>query len=152
VLLLDQWQEGIPNPDESEVTGLALQFDSPQSEAPNAILIAVPPYLGSSDFWSSELLANTLLETIELMQIRLVGSDEVRSDFLLNWLFHLPMTFFPPGKDGARLFPVREQLFHVFDVGTLSGYVLSSKLTSTDLSGTTATFNRADTPKIGGDQ
>jgi hypothetical protein len=152
VLLLDQWQEGIPNPDESEVTGVALQFDSPQSEAPNAILIAVPPYLGSGDFWNPDLLANTLLETIELMQIRLVGSDEVRSDFLLNWLFHLPMTFFPPGKDGARLFPVREQLFHVFDVGTLSGYVLASKLSSTDLSGTTATFNRADTPKIGGDQ
>ena len=132
-VLIDQWQEGIPNPEGSETTGIAVQFDSPQSEAPNAVIIAAPPYLGSSDFWSMDLLANTILETIDLMQIRLVGSDEVRGDFLLNFLFHLPATVFP------FTFPTRNQLFLDFDLGAISGYVLANKLTVTELSETTGT-------------
>jgi hypothetical protein len=149
-LLVDQWQEGIPNPEGSELTGIALRYESPQTEAPNAVLIAVPPYQGSNDFWSTDLLANTLLETIELMQIRLVGSDEVRSDIILNWLFHFPATFFPPAKDGTPLFPSRSQLFHGFDLGTLSGYVLANKLSSDELSKTAPTSTRSEAPKIGG--
>lgn len=149
-LLVDQWQEGIPNPEGSEVTGIALQYDSPQSEAPNAVVIAVPPYQSSSDFWSTDLLANTLLETIELMQIRLVGSDEVRSDFLLNLLFHFPITVFPPGKDGGPLFPTRNQLFHGFDLGAISGYVFANKLSAEDLSDTSPRSTRTETPEIGG--
>jgi hypothetical protein len=149
-LLIDQWQEGIPNPEGSEMTGIALQFDSPQTEAPNAVIIAVPPYRSSSEFWSTDLLANTLLETIELMQIRVVGSDELRGDALLNWLFHLPALLFPPAKDGSPLFPSRPQLFHGFDLGTLTGYVLASKLTAHDLSSTTPPSTRSEAPKIGG--
>lgn len=137
-LLIDQWQEGIPNPEGSETTGIAVQFDSPQSEAPNAVIIATPPYLGSSDFWSANLLANTVLETIDLMQIRLVGSDEVRSDFIMNFFFHLPATVFP------FTFPTRNQLFLDVDLGAVSGYVLANKLSLNELSATPGT------PEVGG--
>jgi hypothetical protein len=150
VLLIDQWQEGIPNPEGAEMTGIALRFDSPQTEAPNAMIIATPPYLSGSEFWNAELLASTIFETIELMQIRIVGSDELRGDAHLNSLFHLPALLFPPAKDGSPLFPSRPQLFHGFDLGALSGYVLASKLTAVDLSQTTPTSARSDTPKIGG--
>ena len=149
-LLIDQWQEGIPNPEGSEMTGIALQYDAPQTEAPNAVIIATPPYRSGGEFWSGDLLANTLLETIELMQIRVVGSDELRGDALLNWIFHLPVLLFPPAKDGSPLFPSRPQLFHGFDLGALSGYVLASKLTADDLSQTSPTSTRSEAPKIGG--
>jgi hypothetical protein len=126
-VLIDQWQEGIPNPEGSETTGIAVQFDSPQSEAPNAVIIATPPYLGSSDLWTMDLLANTLLETIDLMQIRLVGSDEVRGDFVMNLLFHLPATVFPIA------FPTRDQLFLNLDLGIVSGHLLAKNLSANEL-------------------
>jgi hypothetical protein len=144
-LLIDQWQEGIPNPEGTEITGVAVQFDSPQSEAPNAVIIATPPYVGSSDFWTMDLLANTLLETIDLMQIRLVGSDEVRSDFLMNFLFHFPATVFPSTQDGSTAFPTRDQLFLDFDLGAISGYVLAKNLSASEMSETTP-----GTPESGG--
>ncbi|MCI0662166.1 MAG: carboxypeptidase-like regulatory domain-containing protein [Acidobacteria bacterium] len=149
-ILVDQWQEGIPNPEGSEMTGIALRYVSPQAEAPNAVIIAVPPYRNKTEYWSTDLLANTLLETIELMQIRLAGSDEVRGDFLLNWLFHFPALLFPPTKDGASMFPSREQLFHGFDLGVLHGYVLASKLSPAEISRTSPTSTRNEAPKIGG--
>ena len=144
-LLIDQWQEGIPNPEGSETTGIAVQFDSPQSEAPNVVIIATPPYLASTDFWTADLLANTVLETIDLMQVRLVGSDEVRGDFLLNLLFHLPATVFPFTQDGSTAFPTRNQLFLNIDVGAVSGYVLANKLSASELSETSS-----GAPEIGG--
>lgn len=145
-LLIDQWQEGIPNPEGTETTGIAVQFDSPQSEAPNAVIIATPPYVGGSDFWTMDLLANTLLETIDLMQVRLVGSDEVRSDFILNFFFHLPVTVFPFRQDGSTAFPTRDQLFLDFDLGTISGYVLAKNLSASEMSET-----KPGTPETGGE-
>ncbi|MCP4403230.1 MAG: hypothetical protein GY801_38720 [bacterium] len=127
-LLIDQWQEGIPNPEQSETTGVTLRYESPQAEAPNAIIIAVPPYKSSSEYWGTDLLANTLLETIELMQIRLVGSNEVISDRPLILRFPIPALLFPPAKDGKPLFPSREELFRVPGIGTISEHTLASMI------------------------
>jgi hypothetical protein len=74
-----------------------------------------------------DLLANTLLETIDLMQIRLVGSDEVRGDFVMNLLFHLPATVFPIA------FPTRDQLFLNLDLGIVSGHLLAKNLSANEL-------------------
>ena len=128
-LLIDQWQEGIPNPEQSETTGVTLRYESPQAEAPNAIIIAVPPYKSGSEYWDTDLLANTLLETIELMQIRLVGSNEDISNHPLISRFPIPALLFPPGKDGKPRFPSREKLFRVPGIGTISGYTLASMVT-----------------------
>jgi hypothetical protein len=126
-LLIDQWQEGIPNPEQCETTGVTLRYESPQAEAPNAVIIAVPPYKSGGEYWSTDLLANTLLETIELMQIRLVGSNEIISDHPLTSCFHIPALLFP-AKDGKPLFPSREKLFRVPGIGTISGYTLASTI------------------------
>jgi hypothetical protein len=147
-VLVDQWQEGIPNPDRTETTGVVLRYQSPQAEAPNALIVAVPPFRSSTERWTEDLLARTVLEVIELMQIRMVGSDDVMGNQLLGP--YLPALLFPPGPDGQPLFPSRERLLHGFDVGALPGYVLASQLSATERSRPGATATRGDAPPTGG--
>lgn len=68
-ILVDEWTELIPSP--SETTGIAFQYDPPDSVAPQAILLAVPPVLGRG--WTVDLLNRVLIETLELGRLRLVG-------------------------------------------------------------------------------
>ena len=67
-LVVDEWTEVVPS--RSETTGIAFQFDPPDSAAPQAILIAVPPVIGRP--WTVGGLNRTLLETLELARLRLV--------------------------------------------------------------------------------
>ena len=70
-LLLDQWIDLVPEP--VETTGLAFHHDGPNSEAGNAVLVAVPS--SGAPAWSfSELLA-TLEETFELVELRAIDPD-----------------------------------------------------------------------------
>lgn len=55
-LLIDEWTEVVP--DVRETTGLAFQYDRPNSEAPQSWLLAVPASVGDDSRWSwGELLA-----------------------------------------------------------------------------------------------
>jgi hypothetical protein len=73
-LLLDEWTEGIPST--SELTGIAFNYDDPDSEAPQAILIAVPAVPGGVDgHWDLPSLVDTLRETLDLAKIRAVDSE-----------------------------------------------------------------------------
>jgi hypothetical protein len=66
-LLVDEWTEVVPS--RSETTGIAFQYDPPDSAAPQAILLAVPPVLGQP--WTQGLLNRVLLETLDLARLRL---------------------------------------------------------------------------------
>jgi hypothetical protein len=66
--LIDSWPEIIPNAVED--TGIAFQYDAPGVQAPQCVLIAVPPV--SEKNWSYELLEETLLDTLQLAKIRAV--------------------------------------------------------------------------------
>ena len=144
-LLIDEWQEGIPN--ETEITGLALRYEAPKAEAPNAIVVAVPPYYSSSKKWDTDLLADTLLETIELMKIRMVGSNEfIGSNFLG---LYLPALLFPPGEDGKPLFPSKEKLLFGFDIGKPFVYVLKDQLSNDEISVFEGKVLRTDAPQVG---
>jgi hypothetical protein len=104
-LLIDEWQEFFP--DMVQTTGISYRYDAPQAEAPNAIIIAVPPDQRDHKLWPDEIYANTILETIELMQIRTVGTQEIaKSEFAK----YLPTLLFGPGKLNIRRFPPRETL------------------------------------------
>jgi hypothetical protein len=144
-LLVDQWQEGIPNPEQSEVTGMALRYESPQAEAPNAIIVAVPPYKSSNEYWSVDLLANTLLETLELMQIRMVGSHNV-ADSVLGRL--LPILLFSP-VDNKPLFPSKERLLYPDGINPDVGYTLATHMSRATLSRTRPPTVRNEAPDIG---
>ncbi|HEX5085354.1 MAG TPA: hypothetical protein VFY40_25225, partial [Blastocatellia bacterium] len=70
-LLIDEWVETVPNA--KETTGVALQYDQPNSVPPQTILIAVPPVLGLP--WTVGSLQQVLLETLDLARIRAVDPD-----------------------------------------------------------------------------
>lgn len=70
-LLLDEWTELIPNRDES--TALAFHYDDPGAEAPQAVLIAVPP--DNAQNWTLDTVVAVLRETLELARLRAVDGD-----------------------------------------------------------------------------
>jgi hypothetical protein len=84
-LLIDEWVEVVPSP--KETTGIALQYDQPNSAPPQTILIAVPPQIDSP--WTVWSLQQVLLETLDLARIRAVDLDA------LNDIGHyLPALYF----------------------------------------------------------
>ncbi len=70
-LLLDEWTELIPNADEA--TAVAIHYDDPGAEAPQAILVAVPP--DDSTNWTLDTVTDVLRETLQLARLRAVDSD-----------------------------------------------------------------------------
>jgi hypothetical protein len=90
-LLIDEWVEVVPSA--AETTGIALQYDRPNSAPPQTILIAVPPDLEAP--WTVWSLQQVLLETLDLARLRAVDPDA------LNELGqYLPAMYFAINTDG----------------------------------------------------
>jgi hypothetical protein len=68
-LLVDEWSEIIPSA--SEQTAVSLQYEHPRAEAPQAVLVAVPPVSGG--VWDFESLLDCVRETLHLAKVR--GAD-----------------------------------------------------------------------------
>jgi len=84
-IYIDDWVEFFPNMKQN--TGVAYRYDAPQTEAPNAILLAIPPRLSKTKGWTSDspdLLADTIMETIDLMQMRMTTSYDMMSSTTLG--------------------------------------------------------------------
>ncbi|MFN8648101.1 MAG: hypothetical protein U0104_15150 [Gemmatimonadales bacterium] len=73
-LLLDQWVETIPAT--TEQTGVAFHYDDPGAEAPQAVLVAVPPE-EHAKAWRLDWLVNALQETLDLAGIRAVDGERL---------------------------------------------------------------------------
>jgi hypothetical protein len=69
-LLVDEWVEVVPSP--AETTGLALHYDRPDTAAPQAILLAVPP---PGRVFDVDSLAATLRQTLEFARARTADRD-----------------------------------------------------------------------------
>jgi hypothetical protein len=72
-LLLDEWTE--PLPKKEEVTGIAFNYDAPNSAPPSAILLAVTPEETGS--WQWENLVASVLDTFERAKLRAVEPDMI---------------------------------------------------------------------------
>jgi hypothetical protein len=70
-LLIDEWVEVVPNA--TEITGITLQYDQPNSAPPQTILVATPPDLDAP--WTVWSLQQVLLETLDLARVRGVDPD-----------------------------------------------------------------------------
>jgi hypothetical protein len=73
-LLIDQWSEVIPAA--SVNTGVGFHFDQPNAQAPQAILLAVPPAISTPPgSWNVSTLRDIVRDTIDLAKCRLVDPD-----------------------------------------------------------------------------
>jgi hypothetical protein len=72
-LLLDEWTETIP--ERRSVTGLAFNFNAPNSAPPQALLLAVTPEETGS--WSWDNLVETVRDTFRRAQLRAVEPDRI---------------------------------------------------------------------------
>ena len=92
-LFLDAWEELVP--EGSHATGLAFESDSPNTEAPNAVLIATPADPGTP--WSTDELLGTVRDLAETLPFR---ADEQG----LRDLGHfLPAAYLAFNPDGATV-------------------------------------------------
>jgi hypothetical protein len=69
--LLDQWVEQIPRP--TEQTGVTFHYEDPGAEAPQTILLAVPPIV--AEHWDLASLLAVLNETLDLAKVRAVDGE-----------------------------------------------------------------------------
>jgi hypothetical protein len=70
-LWIDEWVEVIPNA--QVTTGIAFNFDEPSSQAPQAILVAVPP--DDSPRWDLSHLEAITSEALDAARIRAVDPE-----------------------------------------------------------------------------
>ena len=70
-LLVDEWPELIPGT--AETTGLAFHYDDPGAEAPQTVLLAVPP--AGETHWDFDTLVEILRDTLDLAKIRGVDGE-----------------------------------------------------------------------------
>jgi len=93
-LLLAEWSELVPSA--VQQTGIALNYPSPRAEAPQAVLLAVPP--ADTRVWSTVVLVDIVREAFELSRIRLLIPDHLSSYSLL-----LPSTSLTVNSGGDDL-------------------------------------------------
>ena len=86
ILVIDEWTEAIPT--DGEVTGIAYNYNQPNSSAPNAILLAVEPT--NDPAWSWESLLGTVDDTLDRAKARAVEPTHLDADPQLDIL--TPMT------------------------------------------------------------
>lgn len=99
-LLIEEFMEHIP--DEKMNTGVSFQYNVPNAEAPQALLLAVPD--ADLEEWTPEVLQEIVSQTLDLSKVRMldldvldkVGVVEKQNEIALeSFGFALPMTFLP---------------------------------------------------------
>ena len=78
-LLLDEWSEVIPNKEVN--TSVAFQYDGPNTQAPQSLLLAVPGEMKEPPSeWTHAELAQIVNDTINLSKVRAVDIDALAED------------------------------------------------------------------------
>ena len=72
-LLIDEWVESVPN--RAEVTGIAFNFNAPNSAPPQALLLAVTP--NETGSWRWDDLVDSVLDTFRRAKLRAVEPDAI---------------------------------------------------------------------------
>jgi hypothetical protein len=102
-LVVDEWAE--QRPSQSQTTGIAINYDSPQNEAPNGLLLCEPPN-GDLTAWSEPSAARMVAEAIGWMKVRaLPAQRRLTPGGLLPQVNQVP--FKPGAGDGKRRVPTR---------------------------------------------
>ena len=114
-LLVDEWGETIPN--RHEVTGLSFNYDAPNSEPPQALLLAVTPHETGS--WSWDDLVETVRDTFRRARLRAVEPDQLGGLAGIGTLLPAVMAEFSTGRGSISLdyslvwAPIREAALNI---------------------------------------
>jgi hypothetical protein len=100
-LLLDEWTEVIPA--ERETTGVAVHYNGPDSEPPQAMLLVVPPVRTAGGQWASADLVDAITETFELAKTRAVEPEHLGATAFAHLL---PATVLPAARQLATDFRI----------------------------------------------
>jgi hypothetical protein len=73
-IVVDEWVDKIISKQEDTVT--AFQYDGPNTEAPQSLLLAVPPRYDHK--WNEKSIRKVILETLELVKIRAVDYRSIK--------------------------------------------------------------------------
>lgn len=98
-LLIDEWTETLPQ--KEEVSGIAFNYDQPNSAPPSAILIAVTPAITGK--WQWDDLATTVLDTFERAQLRAVEPDIIDTIGGFSTLLPATISEFSTSGNGISL-------------------------------------------------
>lgn len=82
-LLLDEWVEEIPGGE--ELTGISFQYNQPDSQPPQALLLAIAPKEGGK--WDWNTLSDIIEDTLHRAKQRAVGTNELAAT---DWIGVLP--------------------------------------------------------------
>jgi hypothetical protein len=72
-LLIDEWLESVPT--REEITGIAFNYNAPNSAPPQALLLAVTPHETGS--WQWDDLVDSVLDTFRRAKLRAVEPDKI---------------------------------------------------------------------------
>jgi hypothetical protein len=104
-LVMDQWIEHLPH--ETVDTAIALNADTPNQQAPNCCLLAVPSVRRRSRRWTPGELEAIVSDTLDLARIRAVDLDALPDLKGLLPIVHLPIS---PEQDFFDETPVLKKI------------------------------------------
>ncbi|NKB82633.1 MAG: hypothetical protein GKS05_12260 [Nitrospirales bacterium] len=81
-MVIDEWQEFLP--DKQAKTGVAFNYNQPNSEAPQVLLLTVSPQ--ETGHWQWEDLMATIRETMDLAKKRAVDPELIKNSPLAHFL------------------------------------------------------------------
>jgi len=98
-LLVDEWMEMLPRRD--EVTGIAFNYDQPNSVPPAAVLLAIAPAITGKWHWDD--LAATVLDTMERAKLRAMEPDMIENLTGFSLLIPSTLAEFSTGRNTISL-------------------------------------------------
>jgi hypothetical protein len=96
-VLVDQWTETIPS--RTETTGVAFNYDSPDSMPPQSLLLAVPPVVRGTWRWDDLVL--TLHDTLEIARNRTVEAEHLAGEVYTQLLPAITGELVPDQPSGS---------------------------------------------------
>ncbi|MBN1274413.1 MAG: hypothetical protein JXB26_19295 [Candidatus Aminicenantes bacterium] len=81
-IFIDEWTEVVPT--KEETTGVAFHYDAPNSEPPQALLLAVTPEITGK--WKWDHLVATLGETLDMAKKRVVEPQQIDESKYVHFL------------------------------------------------------------------
>jgi len=102
-VLVDEWVEVVPGTEET--TGLAFYYDRPNSEAPQALLLATPPRFTGA--WAWDDIVGALTETLDAARLRTVEPGQLDGTDVSRFL--------PAVLSAVTVFPITAALNFSFN-------------------------------------